>query len=231
MKQVLSELWVGKSLIRLLEAMIFAIVWFFVLRTFSDLDANSISFAIGTIYILWIVVGNALLYLVIYLSNATRALMKATLVILGREDIAPRPKPQLNAQWVVMAVFGFLLLIMATQGPAVLAAHLLMSLLGKPALSEGIRNFAIGLTLVGNLVIVVPTVAIWGTAKWIHSQVLQHEMAECESCRDEGFGQWASKLSALRIPMPSRGVQWLPASVVSVVPTLAPGSEGELMPA
>ena len=217
MKQVYIELEIGRSLLILSEALVFATVWFFVLRAFSSLDSSSIPFAVGTIYVLGLVISNVALYVFVRLSISTWAVMQAILVKMEREDIVPQPRRRRGFWWMAALIFCLICVIMSVQGMAVLGAHLAMPLIGKPAFSEGIRNFAIGMALVGNSVVFVPAVLVWLGVKLLHKRIVHRKMHESESNNEElNIEPLVSKLSAFRIPMPQREARYFPIPITGI---------------
>lgn len=226
MKLLLNELEIRKSLLFLFETLVLATVWFFVLKAFSGLNPSDIPFAAISIYILGFVSTYAIMYILVRLSISMRTLSQDIIDRMEiQDDVAQRRRHRRHGLvWVTVAVVFVICTVMATQGPAILGAHLVMPFVGKPALADGIRNFAIGMAVVGNLFIFVPSIVAWAGIKLLHKRVIivQHKMTEGHSLisNSEEVGkidieQMVARLS--RTPIPKREVQHFPMPLTGPV--------------
>ncbi len=184
LKQLLNELEMGKSLLFLLETLVLAVAWFFVLRAFSGLALSDIPFTVGFIYVLGFVFTFAAMYTLMRLSISMRTLSQDIIVRMEIEDIVARRRGHRHHGfgWTIFAVVFVICTLMATQGPAIIGAHLLMPFFGKPALADGIRNFAIGMAVGGNLLIFIPAITAWAGIKLLHNRIVtQRKINEDDS--------------------------------------------------
>ena len=209
-----------RALIIFSEAVVVATVWFIALSEFSELVSTELPFIVSTIYVLGLILGNIALYIFVRISISTRMGMQSILVKIDREDIVARPHHHQGIRWVMGAIFFIACLIMAIQGMAALGTHLLLITIGKPALSEVIRNFAIGMALFGNIVVFVPTIIVWLSVKLLHKRIGRHESRghESESPSEEFDLEAAvSKPKAFKIPIPQVEVPYFPIPITGLI--------------
>ena len=199
MKQVLGMLQVGRLSVPFSEALVLAILWFFVLKAFTQLALTYLSFAVATLYVLWIIVVNAVMYALIRITLSTRNMLEAIITSMGLEDRIPRHQPRRNIRFILGAVLLMVGVIVTGQGLAAVGAHLILPYLGKVALSEGLWNTAILMSIGGGSIVFLPFVLMWGMVKFVHGRVVQNGGSSSRPV-DEGLRTLASKLSNVGLP-------------------------------